>query len=66
MWSAQQVEWVAYAEDICVVVKDNSRVKLEALANKCFRVLGHWCSKYKLSISNSKTEYSLLKGSFDP
>ena len=65
MWSAQQVEWVAYADDLCIIVKDDSRVKLKALANECFRILGRWCSKYKPTISSSKTKHSLLKGSFD-
>ena len=53
------MEWVAYADDIVIAVKDNSRLKLERLSGRCLSHLMSWC------LSTPKTKYMLIKGHMD-
>lgn len=61
----ENVQWVAYADDIAIVVGEQSRAKLECIANACSKLLIQWCKRYKLTVSSSKTKYMFMKGKPD-
>lgn len=62
LWHVDSVEWVAYADDICIIVKEDSRLKIEEMASSYLSVLQQWCCRYKLRVSGSKTKCCLVKG----
>ena len=64
-WSSDTVEWVAYADDIVIAVKGNSRLELERLSERCLSHLMSWCGMYKLRLSTPKTKCMLIKGHMD-
>ena len=64
-WSSDTVEWVAYADDIVIAVKGNSRFKLERLSERCLSYLMSWCGRYKLRLSTPNTKCILIKGHMD-
>lgn len=55
---------VAYADDLAIVIKGNSRVEIESKSETAMRVTENWCNKYKLCVSSTKTQAILIKGSF--
>ena len=59
------MEWVAYADDIVIAVKGNSRLELERLSERCLSHLVSWCGRYKLRLSTLKTKLMLIKGHMD-
>lgn len=58
----QFIEAVAYADDLALVVKGDSRVELEKRSNDVLNILSTWCIKHKLNISIGKTTVMILKG----
>lgn len=58
-------EVIAYADDIAMILKGNSRMELESLADRGLRVLCSWTDSHKLKISTSKTVAMVLKGQFN-
>ena len=64
-WLSDTVEWVAYADDIVIAVKGNSRLELERLSERCLSHLTSWCGRYKLRLSTPKTKCMLIKGHMD-
>ena len=64
-WSSDTVEWIAYADNIVIAVKSNSRFELERLSERCLSHLMSWCGRYKLRLSTPKTKCMLIKGHMD-
>ena len=58
-------EAIAYADDIAIIVKGNSRKALELKANEVTSILNSWCTKQKLVLSVTKSHMILLKGFLD-
>ncbi|KAI4474758.1 hypothetical protein M0802_015459 [Mischocyttarus mexicanus] len=58
-------EIIAYADDIAVVVKGNSRKEMEIKARTVTNKLKAWCDNQKLVISAAKSHMILLKGYLD-
>ena len=56
-------EPIAFADDLIVVIRANSRKELEQKANNVTKTLEEWCEKQKLEFSTKKLEMLLLKGS---
>ena len=63
--SSDTVEWVAYADDIEIAVKGNSRFELERLSERCLSHLLSFCGRYKLCLSTPKTKCLLIKSHMD-
>lgn len=53
---------IAYADDLLLIIDADSRRQLEGKANDVLQIISNWTSKVKLSISQTKTVYSLIKG----
>ena len=60
--SAHDVECVAYADDLIVLVAANSRILLETAAQRAVDLVASWCGENHLRLSTQKTEQILLKG----
>lgn len=60
-----EVDALAYADDLALLLKANSRRGLEDLGKKIMPVLEDWCRLNKLKISASKTTAMLVKGRLD-
>lgn len=60
--SEEDIETVAYADDVVLIIKANSRTEIERNAVAVIRVLMEWCILHKLKISASKTFAMLVKG----
>jgi len=54
----------AYADDLAIVVGENSRAKLEEKASVPINIICSWCDSYKLQIATNKTKAILVKGNF--
>lgn len=54
-------KFVAYADDLIVIVNGNSRRELEAKGQEIVDKIVGWCSSAKLQISEKKTEAIVLK-----
>lgn len=52
---------IAYADDIVVLIRGNSRRKLESNSQQVVHVLVNWCKEQGLEISKKKTEMVILK-----
>lgn len=61
----EDVEVIAYADDLACVVKGNSRAQVECNIEKLLVYLNNWCKLHKLNISVDKTFAMLVKGKFD-
>lgn len=55
-------EYIAYADDLAMIIKGSSRVELERYSEKILKILTNWCDEYKLKVSLSKTTAMMLKG----
>lgn len=62
---ADVAEAIAYADDLVIIIKGNSRVELERIGGRAVEMLDDWCITHKLKISVSKTAALLMKGKFD-
>lgn len=56
---------VAYADDLLIVVEGTSRREIETKSNNILRDLNQWCKKQKLTVSQKKTTYALMKGTLE-
>ena len=54
-------QFVAYADDLIVIVSGNSRKELETAGQKIVDKIVGWCKSAKLELSEKKTEGILLK-----
>lgn len=59
------VKVIAYADDLAILIKGNSRRDLESQGKNVLRVLNEWCFFHKLKISKNKTTAMMLKGKMD-
>lgn len=59
---SRYTEAIAYADDLAIIVKGNSRVELEVHSSEMLSVFSLWCVKHKLNISVNKTTALILKG----
>lgn len=59
------VETIAYADDLILFIKANSRREVERLGAEALALLEKWCKLHKLSVSSSKTVTLAMKGKFD-
>lgn len=60
-----QVEAVAYADDVAMLIKENSRANLEKTAAQIINIVEEWCNIHKLKIAAEKTIALLVKGKLD-
>jgi hypothetical protein len=58
-------EYIAYADDLALVIKRNSRKELETIAGEVFNKIEDWTEINKLEISTEKTKAILFKGKLD-
>lgn len=58
----QDAEVIAYADDLAMIVKGNTRSELELIAERGLKILKAWCTNHKLNISLNKTLAMLTKG----
>lgn len=56
---------VAYADDLAVIIRGNSRNELESRAATVTREIEGWCGDHKLKIAPEKTYAMLMKGKLD-
>lgn len=56
---------IAYADDLLLIIDANSRRELENKSNEVLIRVNDWMNKVKLTISDSKTTYSLIKGNLE-
>jgi len=54
----------AYADDLALIICENSRVKIEETAHAAIEILLGWCAEYKLQVAAEKTKTMLAKGNF--
>jgi len=54
-------QFVAYADDLIVVINGNSRREIEQRGQEIVNEILDWCRLAKLEISKSKTEGTTLK-----
>ncbi|XP_017795358.1 PREDICTED: uncharacterized protein LOC108576808 [Habropoda laboriosa] len=59
------VQDLAYADDILFVIKGNSRVELEWQGSIVMTMLQDWCHENKLAVSKKKTVAVFLRGKID-
>lgn len=58
-------EYIAYADDLLIMISGNSRTELEKIARLVFTKLMNWTNENKLEVSTEKTKAIMLKGNFD-
>jgi hypothetical protein len=47
-------DFAAYADDLCILISENSRRELEIKANTAVRIIHDWCERYKMTMSLTK------------
>ena len=57
--------YVAYADDLVIVVEGNARVDLERMGNECMEIVYEWGERSGVSVSSEKTVCMMLKGSLN-
>jgi len=60
---ARRIYVTTYADDLAIVIHENSRVKIEEKASLAIDTICSWCTLYKLQIAPNKTKAILVKGS---
>ena len=60
--SAHNIESIAYADDLIVLLAPNSRLQLQTAAQQTVDLVDTWCGENHLQPSTQKTEQILLKG----
>lgn len=53
---------VAFADDLVIVIGGDSRRQLEERGQKALKMAEEWCIKFKMKLSQKKTEMMLAKG----
>lgn len=61
----EEAEIIAYADDLVILVKANSRRGIEVSGSRALSILVDWCGLHKLKISAEKTKGMTIKGKFD-
>lgn len=61
---ALQAKHAAYADDLVLIIPGNSRLEVEAGAQRLTDVVADWAAANHLRIANSKTVMGELKGTF--
>lgn len=64
-FNSAQTEVIAYADDLAIIIKANSRRELEVIRRRVLEELTGWCNLYKLRVSTAKTTALLVKGKLD-
>lgn len=54
-------DFAAYADDLVVVIRGDSRAELEREGNRIVPIIENWCREAKLELSSRKTEAILLR-----
>lgn len=62
--SANEWDVCAYADDVMLIVRGNSRVELEKVGNKMMNAVYEWGVSAGVSVSETKTVCMMMKGSF--
>ena len=55
----------AYADDLVLLIRGNTRKQLETYAQGALQVLDRWCRDHKMLLSTDKTVGPMLKGRLD-
>lgn len=55
----------AYADDVAIIIKADSRKELEKLAEQCMNILASWADGNKLAVSSAKTKYMVFGGKLE-
>jgi len=58
------VDVIAYADDVTILLKADSRKDLECKARRISKILTDWCSLHKLKVAVDKTNAMTVKGKF--
>jgi len=61
----QDVDVIAYADDLAILIRANSRRNIEEIGKQTLEILTKWCNLYKLRVSGTKTTALLMKGKLD-
>lgn len=56
------VEVVGFADDVVMVIKGRTRKQLEKNGQRAIDIADKWCKKFKMKLSERKTEMMLCKG----
>lgn len=56
----------AFMDDLCVVVRGNSRLQTEHEGTEVIKLVNHWCENHKLELASDKLKILLHKGKNDP
>jgi len=60
-----ELDVIAYADDLAILMKANSRRGIEEIGKRALQELTTWCALYKLRVSATKTTALLIKGKLD-
>lgn len=60
----EKIYATAYADDLALIICEDSRTKIEEKACKAIETICSWCVKYKLRIAIEKTKAILIRGNF--
>jgi len=58
------VDVIAYADDVTILLKADSRKDIESAADRISEILSEWCSLHKLAVAVDKTNAMTAKGKF--
>lgn len=61
----KDVETIAYADDLAMLIGGNSRLELEKRGADVIKTINDWCEMHKLKISATKTTALLMRGKLD-
>ncbi|CAK9809097.1 Retrovirus-related Pol polyprotein from type-1 retrotransposable element R1 (Fragment) [Anthophora quadrimaculata] len=61
-FDVENIQAIAYADDLTIIVKGNTRSDLETSATKATDLVNNWCTHNKLKVSSNKTHAMLMKG----
>jgi len=64
-FDSAQAEVIAFADDLAILIKANSRREIEEIGKKVLEDLTSWCALYKLKVSTAKTTAMLIKNKLD-
>jgi len=59
-----EVDAIAYADDVAILLMANSKNDLENIACRVTGLVSKWCSLHKLKIATDKTNAMTVKGKF--
>jgi len=54
-------DFAAYADDLCILISENSRRALQIKANAAVRTIYNWCQRYKMTMSPTNNGNSIWK-----